>query len=199
MQICSKKRLSVLAAVGGLLAFAVGASPAQAMPTSFTDSSFITLTESSTISFTFAGFSAADTDLMRLVFNGQVIFDNQTATIGQTVTTATLAAGTYQLSLNNTTNGTTYWSNPAMNPDGAHLAFSNNFADFNLGPVPAGAGPAPYYGWEDRPLQAGQTLDYNDLVFSVAVRAVPEPGSLMLLGGSLLALGAMRRRRQGQG
>jgi hypothetical protein len=196
MQISYNKRIRLLSAVGGLLAFAISASPARATPTNFTDASFVTVAAGSALEFTFAGFSAADTDLMRLVFNGQVIFDNQTATVGQTVTTGPLAAGTYQLSLTNVTSGTTYSSNPALNPDGAHLGFSSNFADFNLGALPAGAGPAPYYGWEDRPLAAGGTLDYNDLVFSVAVKAVPEPGTLMLLGGSLLALGAVRHRRR---
>lgn len=197
MQICPNKRVRFLSAVGGLLALAASAAPASAMPTSFTDASFVTVSAGSSLEFTFAGFSAADTDVMRLVFNGQVIFDNHTAAVGQTVSTGPLAAGTYQLSLTNVTSGTTYSSNPASNPDGAHLAFSSNFADFNLGALPAGAGPAPYYGWEDRPLASGGTLDYNDLVFSVVVKAVPEPGTLMLLGGSLLAFGAVRRRRQG--
>lgn len=197
MRIRANKRIRALTALGGFLAFAAVASPAYAVPTGFTDASFVTVSEGASLEFTFAGVSAADTDLMRLVFNGQVIFDNQTATVGQTVSSGPLAAGTYQLSLTNVTSGVTYSSNPALNPDGAHLGFSNNFADFNLGALPAGAGPAPFYGWEDRPLAAGGTLDYNDLVFSVVVKAVPEPGTLMLLGGSLLALGAVRRRRQG--
>jgi hypothetical protein len=170
-----------------------GATPAAALPTSFTDASFITVSAGSALRFTFDGLSAADTDTMRLVFNGQVIFTNQTATVGDTITTGPLAPGTYQLSLTNVSQGTTYSSNPALNPDGAHLAFSSNFADFNLGALPAAAGPAPFYGWEDRPLAAGGTLDYNDLVFSLQV--VPEPATLVMLGGSLLMLGALIRRR----
>ena len=188
------KRIKLGSVAGGLLALAVGASPALAMPTGFTDASFVTVSAGQALQFTFDGFSAADTDVMRLVFNGQTIFDNQTATVGQTVTTAPLPAGTYQLSLTNVSSGITYSSNPALNPDGAHLGFSNNFADFNLGALPAGAGTAPFYGWEDRPLAATSTLDYNDLVFSV--KAIPEPASLLLLGSGLLALGAVRRRQQ---
>ena len=188
------KRIKLGSVAGGLLALALGASPALAMPTGFTDASFFTVSAGQELQFTFDGFSAADTDVMRLVFNGQVIFDNQTATVGQTVTTGPLAAGTYQLSLTNVSSGITYSSNPALNPDGPHLGFSNNFADFNLGALPAGAGSAPFYGWEDRALAAGSTLDYNDLVFSV--KAIPEPASLLLLGSGLLALGVTRRRHQ---
>src|SRR3954471_17722201 len=113
MQFYSNIPIRLACAAGGLLACVLGASPAKAMPTGFTDASFITVAAGQEIQFKFDGFSAADTDLMRLVFNGQVIFNNQTATIGQTVTTGPLAAGSYQLSLTNATSGVTYSSNPA--------------------------------------------------------------------------------------
>jgi hypothetical protein len=198
MKITSIRRIRFAVAAASLAMLAGVASPARAMPSSFTDAAFVTVAAGSTLQFTFDGFAAADTDILRL--NGQLIFDNQTATIGQTVTTAPLAAGTYQLSLTNNNTGVTYFSDPALNPDGAHLAFSNTFTDFNLGPLPPGGGAPTYYGWEDLPLGSGPTLDYNDLVFSLQVippSSVAEPGTLMLIGGSLIGLTALRRRRRG--
>jgi hypothetical protein len=188
-------RTWLLASAASLFLLGALPSPATATPSSFTDASFITVDADTQLQFTFVGFSAADTDQLRL--GDLVIFENQTAVVGQTVTTGPLAAGTYQLSLTNLTSGLVFSSAPLLNPDGAHLGVSNQLADFNLATLPPSLSIGLLYGWEDRPLANAGTLDYNDLVFSLAVvpRAMPEPGTLLLLGSGLLALGLLHRGR----
>ena len=60
-----------------------------------------------------------------------------------------------------------------------------------------GSSTSAVYGFDDK--VATGDRDYNDLVFRVdAVTVTPEPGTLLLLGSGLLALGGvtMRRRRR---
>lgn len=189
-----KKILIVALSAGAMLA---SAPPTQAAFTP-TDATWWTVTTPGTFTFTYLGFSASDTSTMSFVFNNQQIFVNNQATIGQQVS-IDVTPGTYGLSLTNSTEPATWFSNPALNSDGQpHLSYSSDWSDFNLGALPAVAGNVgPYFGWADRALSAAavETSDYNDLVFAQTFTPVPEPLSMMVLGTGLIGLGAVRYRR----
>jgi hypothetical protein len=192
--------INVAARAASALGVLIGVSlamPAVAMPVSFTDASFLSVAAGDRVQFTFIGFDAADTDQLQI--DGQTVFTNQTASVGQVFETGPLSAGTHQLSLVNLTSNLTYSSASSLNPDGAHLGTGTTLADFNLsGALPPNLGSSLLYGWEDRPLDVTRTLDFNDLVFAIRIipaASIPEPGTVALLGGSLVMLGGWRWRR----
>jgi len=169
------------------------------MPVSFTDDLFLTVAAGDRVEFTFVGLEAADTD--RLQIDGQDVFTNQSAAVGQVFETAPLTAGTHRLTLLNLSSGLSFSSAPSLNANGAHLGIGSTLAEFNLsGSLPPNLGSTLLYGWEDRPLEVTGTLDYNDLVFALRVipASISEPGTLALLGGSLVALGSWGWARRGR-
>lgn len=160
---------------------------------------FITVSAASTLTFTFVNKEAADVDLLfnGTVFPGTPIFSNGAAP--GTAVSFSVAAGTFAISLRDTSTNVTYGSG-TNTPDGlVHLRSNTTFSDFGI-TNPANVGPAlnGYYGFEDRAFGTGNT-DYNDLVFTLSVVTqpgnIPEPMSLAVLGAGLVGIGAARMRK----
>jgi hypothetical protein len=173
--------------------------------------SFFTAPADGTLTLTYEGYSALDTDHMVFTVNGDALFTNKTAAMGDVIHEAVIAGHAYQLSLHDDHTNDTWSSNPGANWDGmAHLGSTGIFADFHLGataPVPVANCAligGCYFGWEDR--APGTDEDFNDLMFALqftpatprSVSAgsdpVPEPATLALLCAGLLGLGSITRR-----
>ena len=103
-------RMTALIAVGVVLC----ASPAGAalIPTT---GSFFTAPTDGTLTFTFEGYSAGDTDQMVFAFNGDALFTNKIATVGDVVHETVVADQIYRLDLRNNSAGDTWSSNSALN------------------------------------------------------------------------------------
>jgi hypothetical protein len=174
---------------------------------------FFTAPADGTLTFTFEGYSASHTDRMVFAFNGDALFINESAAVGDVVHETVVRGQIYQLSLYDNDTGDTWSSDRASNWDGlAHLASASIFSDFHLGtaaPRPVSTGCALisgcYFGWEDRP---GADNDFNDLVFALqftptsprnadlAGVQIPEPQNLTLLFAGLLGLGFIAQSRR---
>ena len=173
-----------------------------------TNTSFFTAPADGILTFTYEGFSAADTDVMHFAFNGATIFTNNTTLLG-TVATVTVTEGQlFQLALNDLSTADVWSSDLSQNPDSNnnHLVSTSAFSDFNIGaarvPVSTNcAVPAMcYLGWEDRSFSSADA-DFNDLMFAeqFTIFPTPEPPVLAVLGTALVGLGWFTRRRRNRG
>jgi len=204
------KRVRVTTLIAAGLVLCASPAGAELIPTT---GSFFTAPVDGTLTFTFEGYSADDTDQMVFAFNGDALFTNQFAAAGDAILQIVVAGQIYQLGLRNNSTGDTWSSDPASNWDGQlPLASTNTFSDFHLGAaVPTLVSTdcalvsGCYFGWEDLP-GPGADDDFNDLVFAlqftpISSRSVdpgdpvPEPGTLMLLCAGLLGLGFITHRR----
>jgi hypothetical protein len=152
----------------------------------------------------FAGSSAGFEEVVGLLVNGVSTnitgLDNHTSVLGQMFFLGNAQANDFLtfevIILPPNQNVGPWFSNPALNSDGANHVYSTSAVANQISPlVPAGI----YVAFEDLP-KGSSDFDYNDVsfVFTNVARGVPEPSTwaMMLIGFAGLGFSAHRRRRE---
>lgn len=157
-----------------------------------------TATDNGPITAYFYGSSAAYDSVVGLSANnvstGIWGLNNHLSNHGDSIVFGNVNAGDVvelQLYVNNL--GYSWSSNPANNWDGFNHVYATSFGGDWA--IPAGM----YIGFEDLP--GGGDIDYNDHQFvftNLGRAAVPEPGTMVLLGAGLLSVFGTMRRKLGQ-
>jgi hypothetical protein len=146
----------------------------------------------------FFGSSAGNDETIGLLVNGVSTaitgLDDHSSNKGETLDLGHANKGDVLVfTLQDLSTSTTFYSNPALNPDSLNHVYSTSFSGDNTVPIPKGI----YLSFEDLTPSQGSDFDYNDTQFVVTnvTSGVPEASTwvMMLIGFAAMGAAAYRR------